>query len=163
MFYSISLYLILSRRSFRSFNFVFSLFFDSEGWRGRTSCEFIFSRVLSLGLVSLETGDIFVPKRGEREEEIKGGVCWKDECSLHCASIFDCSNRCVRFSIPLLLLLLLFTVARLIQPSLFTSFFLSPRTRRSHAELERRFDTWNKIRASSVSCHEPRLRRARST
>lgn len=124
MFYSISLYLILSRRSFRSFNFVFSLFFDSEGWRGRTSCEFIFSRVLSLGLVSLETGDIFVPKRGKREEEIKGGVCWKDECSLHCASIFDCSNRCVRFSIPLLLLLLLFTVARLIQPSLFTSFFL---------------------------------------
>lgn len=48
----------------------------------------------SLGLVSLETGDIFVSKRGKREEEIKGGVCWKDECLLHCASIFDCSNRC---------------------------------------------------------------------
>lgn len=156
MFYSISLYLILSRRSFRSFNFVFSLFFDSEGWRGRTSCEFIFSRVLSLGLVSLETGDIFVSKRGEREEEIKGGVCWKDECLLHCASIFDCS-----ILHPLIIIIIIHGGAADTTFSLY--FFLSPRTRRSHAELERRFDTWNKIRASSVSCHEPRLRRARST
>lgn len=155
MFYSISLYLILSRRSFRSFNFVFSLFFDSEGWRGRTSCEFIFSRVLSLGLVSLETGDIFVSKRGEREEEIKGGVCWKDECSLHCASIFDCS-----ILHPLIIIIIHGGAA---DTTFSLYFFLSPRTRRSHAELERRFDTWNKIRASSVSCHEPRLRRARST
>ena len=42
----------------------------------------------------------------------------------------------------------------------FSSLSLDNRTERSHAEFElaRGFDTWNKIRASSVSCHEPRLR-----
>lgn len=138
MFYFISLYLILSRRSFRSFNFVFSLFFDSEGWRRRTSCEFIFLRVLSLGLVSLETGDIFVSKRGKREEEIKG-VCWKDECLLHCASIFDCSNRCPILHPLIIIIIIIHGGAADTTFSLY--FFLSPRTRRSHAELERRFDT----------------------
>lgn len=162
MFYSISLYLILSRRSFRSFNFVFSLFFDSEGWRGRTSCEFIFSRVLSLGLVSLETGDIFVSKRGEKGGGNKRRSVLEGRMFAPLRFYFRLFESLCSILHPLIIIIIIIHGGAA-DTTFSLYFFLSPRTRRSHAELERRFDTWNKIRASSVSCHEPRLRRARST